>query len=351
MKPLKKPVATSQVAAYEKAREVQTIEELNDLISDPDDMRMQALLVRERILGPAHPDTSYYIRYRGAVYADLGNFERCIALWMYALDMQMDKLDPLSPMTQSSLLSFAELFSFMMGSGRARSVLLFSDICDIFSKAIVELERGRKLIISSNGSPGDRELNNYSRIVLIIMHLMSLICRLATNLTSQQTLQFKQLVYKLIKLDPRSPSGQTLLHQAASHDTTEVGKYPVCQFPCLSCIDLLIEMGADVNSEDLNGNTPLHTACSNSSSSSSSPSIPSPTILLSLLNAGTHIDKLNQGGKSALELLNTTSKAVTSAIMPHNFISLKCLAAKVVRQNKIRYRDTPKELRVFTDGH
>ena len=27
-------------------------------------MRMQALLVRERILGPAHPDTSYYIRYR-----------------------------------------------------------------------------------------------------------------------------------------------------------------------------------------------------------------------------------------------------------------------------------------------
>ena len=42
----------------------------------------QALLVRERILGPAHPDTSYYIRYRGAVYADMGHFERCITLWM-----------------------------------------------------------------------------------------------------------------------------------------------------------------------------------------------------------------------------------------------------------------------------
>ena len=43
---------------------------------------LQALLVRERILGPAHPDTSYYIRYRGAVYADMGHFERCITLWM-----------------------------------------------------------------------------------------------------------------------------------------------------------------------------------------------------------------------------------------------------------------------------
>ncbi len=45
-------------------------------------------MVRERVLGPAHPDTSYYIRYRGAVYADAGQFDRCIALWMYALNMQ-----------------------------------------------------------------------------------------------------------------------------------------------------------------------------------------------------------------------------------------------------------------------
>ena len=65
-------------------------------------MRMQALLVRERILGPAHPDTSYYIRYRGAVYADMGHFERCITLWMYALDMQQKMLEPLSPWCPTS---------------------------------------------------------------------------------------------------------------------------------------------------------------------------------------------------------------------------------------------------------
>ena len=35
----------------------------------------------------------------------------------YALDMQQKILEPLSPMTQSSLLSFAELFSFMMSEG------------------------------------------------------------------------------------------------------------------------------------------------------------------------------------------------------------------------------------------
>ena len=112
-----KMVLASPIAAYENTVEVSDIDQLEEIISDPDGMRMQALLVRERILGPAHPDTSYYIRYRGAVYADMGHFERCITLWMYALDMQQKILEPLSPMTQSSLLSFAELFSFMMSEG------------------------------------------------------------------------------------------------------------------------------------------------------------------------------------------------------------------------------------------
>merc|ERR1712038_557257 len=44
-----------------------------------------------------------------------------LPFWMYALDMQQKMLEPLSPMTQSSLLSFAELFSYMMSEGRNRN--------------------------------------------------------------------------------------------------------------------------------------------------------------------------------------------------------------------------------------
>ena len=40
------------------------------------------------------------------MYADMGHFERCITLWMYALDMQQKMLEPLSLMTQSSLLRY-----------------------------------------------------------------------------------------------------------------------------------------------------------------------------------------------------------------------------------------------------
>ena len=88
------------VLAYGNAVEPRSAGELAELILDPDAVRMHALIVRERVLGPGHPDTAYYVRYRGAVYADSGDFARCILLWMHALDMQRKHFDALSPATQ-----------------------------------------------------------------------------------------------------------------------------------------------------------------------------------------------------------------------------------------------------------
>lgn len=116
-----KPVLLSKEAtvthrpleAYDFATEFMTLRELDECLVDPDEVRMQALLIRERILGPTHPDTTYYIRYRGAVYADCGNFRKCILLWLYALDTQQKSLESYHPMIQSSFLSFTELFQYM----------------------------------------------------------------------------------------------------------------------------------------------------------------------------------------------------------------------------------------------
>ena len=110
-----KPEQKTTVEAYGHAKEIRDPNALDELLSSPDEMRMQALLVRERILGPAHPDTSFYVRSRGAVYADAGEFERCLSLWTHALDMQQSMLEPLNLMTLNSFVSFTELFSFMMG--------------------------------------------------------------------------------------------------------------------------------------------------------------------------------------------------------------------------------------------
>lgn len=107
-------VDRASFVAYGGQREVGDEQQLNLLLDEPEHIRVQALLVRERILGPTHPDTTHYIRYRGAVYADVGIFDRCIDLWMYALNIQQAHLEPLCSLTLGSFVSFSELFSFLL---------------------------------------------------------------------------------------------------------------------------------------------------------------------------------------------------------------------------------------------
>jgi len=59
--------------------------------------------VRERILGAKHPETFYFLRYRGAIHADQGRYDRCYQLWMYALQLQQTALAPLNVMTLISI--------------------------------------------------------------------------------------------------------------------------------------------------------------------------------------------------------------------------------------------------------
>lgn len=203
-----KPRDVKPVAAYDYAEEVSDIAALEDLVMDPDEMRMQALVIRERILGPAHPDTSYYIRYRGAVYADAGRFDRCIELWTYALTMQQSILEPLSPMTQSSLLSFAELFSFMLGEagrpvtrGRVVPPINTDDMLLVFDKAVREVELGKNMI---SGLPEkEKDTGALSRALTSALHLACHLARLLSDdveCSDKERQQVLKALYDLVSL-------------------------------------------------------------------------------------------------------------------------------------------------------
>jgi hypothetical protein len=396
-----KQVLPSPISAYENTVEVQNLEQLQDIVSDPDQMRMQALLVRERILGPAHPDTSYYIRYRGAVYADMGHFERCITLWMYALDMQQQMLEPLSPMTQSSLLSFAELFSFMMSESRHRSLqqqqqqdhnnhppnspnhrrdgvhnddemnnnamqvdnadeanssanqhhrnqnsqplpVNFCDIMTVFNRAVQEVKMGQK-VIQSNASrkPGsslnDRDLMYFNRTLIIALHLICLLTKLTEFLNAEQVFKVKKAVFDFLKLDARGRNGVTPLHLACSRESSSVGRYPICSFPNVDAINLLLECGADPMAVDNDGSSALHIAAASNRPMKSA-------VAGALLNGGAHFDAANKDGKAFLDLINKREGAQMNeshyqVINPLKHTTLQCLAARVLKRSRSTDRE------------
>ncbi|KAK7873054.1 hypothetical protein R5R35_000340 [Gryllus longicercus] len=344
---LKKPKQYDTVAAYDHAREISTPEGLEDLLADPDEMRMQALVIRERILGPAHPDTSYYIRYRGAVYADAGKFGRCVSLWNYALDMQQRMLEPLNPMTQSSLHSFTELFSFMMGeqgrtSSRGRRVppVSFPDLLTVLHKAIREVEAGVEMLDII--PVGERDTTYLHRVLVISLHLACLLTKLLPDLTPEESHEVHKAVYTLVKQNVRGRLGCTALHLACSRDAVLVGRYPACQFPSSQLAELLLAVGADIHARDDNGNTPLHL---------SAHTRPCPPALVTvLLNRGAHLDAINSSGQTFQQLLK--GQSIHEIVNPLKYTSLSCLAAQVIRKNKLLYKGiVPVSLESFIEQH
>lgn len=56
--------------SFRNVTEFTTLDELNSIMLDLDAIRIQSLLICERILGAYHKDTLFRLMYRGASYAD-----------------------------------------------------------------------------------------------------------------------------------------------------------------------------------------------------------------------------------------------------------------------------------------
>ena len=69
-----KVIDKSPISTYINMQELESVTQLEQIISDQDSMQMQALLVRERILGPANPYTTKRVWFIGGWYKKIGNF-------------------------------------------------------------------------------------------------------------------------------------------------------------------------------------------------------------------------------------------------------------------------------------
>lgn len=72
-------------------REFDSKTEVDEFHGDPKVMKIQALLITERVLGKGHKDTIFRYMYAGATHADSNEYVDCVALWNYALKLKMEK--------------------------------------------------------------------------------------------------------------------------------------------------------------------------------------------------------------------------------------------------------------------
>ena len=242
------------VEAYQNRTESQTLEELSLLKDDDHAIQMEGLMIRERILGTDNTILRIPIRYRGAVLADSKKYELSVGLWTRAMEIAMNCNVPKT----KDLENLTDLIAEMVQNGHSLSP---QTIENIFEKLI---EGKRKL--SEKLKPGEleEEQKNEAQETLLFnaLYLLVMYTKVQVSLEMKND-NMIELLQRFLCLEPRTREGNTLLHLAVWYKTPvrkDANLRGVCKLPCVETMKLLLHAGCDVNSVNIQGNTPLHLA-------------------------------------------------------------------------------------------
>lgn len=340
--PVRKP-ATTLVPAYDNRMECQTLEELEAIRNNHNAFHMEALTIRERILGPRNPEVPHPIIFRGAVFADSSRFDRCIALWMHALRLRQNN----GMSVMKDLLRFAQVFSQMFHVGVD---VLFDCVREVLERAVLDIERSQNKILALPEEERENLQEELDSNILTVLYLLILITKLLKKCTKEQEMDVYQLVYKLNNMSLNTKEGFTPLHLTVNADTPvdDFHTNDVCKFPCAATAKLLIQCGANVNALDKNRNTPLHLIVAYQKPISDFLTLHS--VIMALIEAGAHMDTVNSKGQTPFEAAMTGVAEII--LRTQSKLSLKCMAAKAVKKFNLSYQgQVPQTLEHFIELH
>lgn len=162
----------------------------------------------------------------------------------------------------------------------------------------------------------------------------------------QQELCIKILLSQLVFQKSSSKRGQLLLHKAC--DTGNLDS---------AAIQLLLQVNADPNAGDKDGNGPIHALASLRYGNGQEHLIHrTADAARLLLENGAHLDRVNKDRKTAAQVWKETNGSQDLPnwlLMPEMVPKLKCLSASVIRSNNIAYTAAtlPEILHPFVEWH
>ena len=225
---------------YGVTKDVSTVEELEMRCQNLDFVYMNALMIRERILGPQHYRMlPRIVTSQQNARRRMGDFRRCIDILKYAFysaECQCWSERPFIVLT-NAVLAFppSPVFGSFQGPQRMSATQqewrCYHQIRRYFRRStIVNVESWRCYRNLSYGWISERRggLPTY-RTWSIILHLVKLIIELDKN--EDQLLSFKKLIYGLVHSQPITQRRQSLLHLSLIPCTSEIRGRFLCSVP------------------------------------------------------------------------------------------------------------------------
>ncbi|GAB0090350.1 Protein fem-1 homolog B [Sergentomyia squamirostris] len=341
------------VAAYDSWIECQTVAEVQAIKYNSHSMHMEALTIRERILGRDYPDLVNVVIYRGAVSADHGRFDTCQNLWHHALFIRQSN----GVQVSNDLQRFAQLFTQMYTQ---KIPLNIPSLITVLSSCVVEMTRTTKRINAISAKDDSEEL--FEEADLNLLSTLYLICLVTKALRkARKTVDSQDLesVYKVVReivtMDMRFRNGQTLLHLACSSflPMDDFRTWENLKFPCRDTVKLLLHCGANTNELDFERNNCLHVLIGSVRDYPSYNALLNVEMILNkLIMAGVHIDAVNDDGQIPKNTTRTERLRSIVRVYEARQIRLVCLAAHRIGSSRIPYKGiVPTQLEPFVDLH
>ena len=335
---------------YLYAKELNTVEELEMLFQNQDFVYMHALMVREQILGPNHPSLQSELFNCSERYKIVGEFRRSFEILRYAYQQQNACVEQMTNPYHCFLfirplyklcLYFIEMYNEChQPNSRNNFRIHFEDVFEILLMATSKID--------ATGIMYSLEFQYDAYCSLFFMKSLLYLIKLLTEIDKNEDdkLRFNKVIYRLVRCQPKTDKGQTLLHLSVEQSTLEFDEDFYWQLSNITVVvGLLLECGTNVNAVDVEHNTALHVcskAIQNLQIKQHHDLIKQIAVLL--LKHGAHPDMVNHSGDSAMNGLRSSLTEMNIA----DLISLKCSAASALMKYNISYVEhIPFELESF----
>jgi len=285
--------------AYDNRKESQTLKELAKIEENEHAIQMEGLIIRERILGTGNMELRHLIRYRGAAFADSGNYDFCIALWLHAMDISHQCS------SQEVTVDLSYLCKVLCEMVEKNCPPRQKHIEQVLERVIDAYQMLTEQLQSSNLENKDKTKLLQEKLETVVynsLHLIFIFVRVQ-DIRKKERSGVYGLIQRFLSLNPRIQNGNTLLHLSVWYKTPtdEDHVAGVCKYPCTKTTKLIINAGGNVNAVNNEGNTPLHLAVTFKPSSAGDLQ-EMRDILGALLDAGANAELVNKDGKTALDV-------------------------------------------------
>ncbi|KAK3093552.1 hypothetical protein FSP39_017230 [Pinctada imbricata] len=301
--------------------EPKTMEDIEKMSKYGDDLRVQSLLVRERVLGPEHPDTLYKVLTYGMMLSYDKDYASALTILGYTYEVFLKKNGPLHDMVVYSMSQRIRLLYEIVKEYLSDDFPCpTEEILKAFDQLVEMIKNFYKLKMEDENVLVKNK-KTYNTVLNMTLEVLYLIGHLKLNYDEDE--MFGKSMNKLNQISPRNLFKQSLLHIAYITDAknTRAVKLPGRQnwHPYLT--EVFLQNGSDVNDRDVFKDTPLQSYLKNNGISPVSR-----TVVSSLLRHGAHIDSFNVHGDSALSMMRDQGYSICEI----DYMTLKCLAARAI---------------------